>query len=283
MTLRFIDENGVEKTPKDFGLAVLPNHEHEAIPETIDRTLSIPERDGLLYYGSNLGARNFNISMIVIPQDNKAQLQARIREFASYMLNGYGKPKKVKLVFDYEPDKFYYVRFSGRVLPDRLYLMAEFDLPLIADDPYAYASAQVYDPIVPQSYDTELQYDNDLMYPNGAVFQWTYNKHYSGVYNYSSFNSGLNLTIEDEVINPRIVNLTTGKSMTINIHLKQGERLKINSEKFSVKHQRNGSSKDIFTKVIGDFVELMEGKNELVFIGGSPNAKVNYEWKHKFV
>jgi predicted phage tail component-like protein len=139
MSLTFIDENGIEKKPIDFGLAVLPNHEHEAIPETIDRTLSIPEKDGLLYYGSNLGAREFNIPMIVIPQDNRVQVQAKIREFASFMFNGYGKPKKVKLIFDYEPDKFYYVRFSGRVVPDRLYRMAEFGLPIVAYDPYAYS------------------------------------------------------------------------------------------------------------------------------------------------
>jgi predicted phage tail component-like protein len=137
--ITFIDENGVTKTPNDFSLAVLPNHEHEAIPETKDRTLSIPEKDGLLYFGSDLGAREFNIPMIVIPQDNRAEVQVKIREFAAFMFDGYGKPKKIKLIFDYESDKFYYVRFSGRVVPDRLYRMAEFDLPIVAYDPYAYS------------------------------------------------------------------------------------------------------------------------------------------------
>jgi predicted phage tail component-like protein len=138
--ITFIDENGVTKTPNDFSLAVLPNHEHEAIPETNDRTLSIPERDGLLYYGSDLGAREFNIPMIVKPQDNKAMMQQRIRDFAGYMFNGYGRPKKIKMIFDYEPDKYYHIRFSGRVVPERLFRMAQFDLPLIADDPYAYSN-----------------------------------------------------------------------------------------------------------------------------------------------
>jgi predicted phage tail component-like protein len=281
--ITFIDENGVTKTPNDFSLAVLPNHEHEAIPETNDRTLSIPEKDGLLYYGSDLGAREFNIPMIVKPQDNRAMMQKRIRDFVGFMFNGYGKPKKIKMIFDYEPDKYYHVRFSGRVVPERLYRMAQFDLPLIADDPYAYASAQAYDPIEPQSYDTGLQYDNDLMYPNGAVFQWTYNKHYSGVYNYSSYITALKVMIEGEVINPRITNQITGQTLLIGIQLKYGEKLYIDGQNFTIAHEVNGVKINKMTEQNGDFINLVVGDNPLLFEGGLPNATVTYEWKHKFL
>ena len=292
MSLTFIDENGIEKKPIDFGLAVLPNHEHEAIPETIDRTLSIPEKDGLLYYGSNLGAREFNIPMIVIPQDNRIEMQKRIREFSKFILNQYGKPKVFKIIFDYEPDKYYHVRFSGRVTPERYYRMAEFDLPLIADDPFAYSGFGAYDQ-TGLYYDVGLTYndfsssliswdgvfDNTLVYPNPTEVDWNYPTQYSGVYNYSMINTYLNLTIENEVINPRITNLTTGKTMQIIVHLKQGETLVIKGDNFSVKHQ----DENIFGKVYGDFIELVSGVNELSFEGGIPNAKITYQWRHKYV
>jgi predicted phage tail component-like protein len=292
MTIKFIDENGITKTPNDFSLAVLPNHEHEAIPETIDRTLSIPERDGLLYYGSNLGARYFNIPMIVKPQDDRIEMQKRIREFSNFILNQHGKPRMIKIAFDYEPDKYYHVRFSGRVSPERYYRMAEFDLPLIADDPYAYSEMDEYNQdglyydvgLTYNDHSTSLiswesVFDNALIYPNPLEFDWILNKHYSSVYNHSLTNTSLNLTIEGEVINPKITNTTTGESMLVNIHLKQGETIEIRGDKFTAEYQ----GENIFHKVYGNFVELVSGDNKLIFQGGKPNAKITYQWKHKYV
>jgi predicted phage tail component-like protein len=307
MSLKFIDENGVEKKPIDFGLAVLPNHEHEAIPETIDRTLSIPEKDGLLYYGSNLGAREFNIPMIVIPQENRIEMQKRIREFSGFVMDGYGRPKMLKIIFDYEPNVYYHVRLRGRVSPERYYRMAEFDLPLIADDPYAYSESNVYDQ-TGNLYDNGLIYtdylaseiywdsesigfDNSLVfvdgepgslfYPNPVEIEWIEPIQYSGLYNYSTLNTSLEMTIEGEVLNPRIINQTSGKEMVISIYLKPGEKLKI--QKHNVKHVGNGAEKDIFKYAAGDLIDLVEGKNDLVFKGGFPNATISYKWKHKHI
>jgi predicted phage tail component-like protein len=294
--ITFIDENGVTKTPNDFSLAVLPNHEHEAIPETNDRTLSIPEKDGLLYYGSNLGAREFNIPFIVIPQENRIEMQKRIRGFSNFIFNQYGKPKILKIIFDYEPDKYYHVRFSGRLSPERYYRMAQFDLPLIAYDPFAYSEMDTYNQ-EGLYYDAGLTYndhstsliswdsvfDNALIYPNPISFEWGNTRHYSGVYNHSQTSTPLIATIEGGVKRPSIRNLTNGQIMMFDLELEDGQVLKIEGDKLTVKLQKNGTETDIFYKVTGDFIQLVNGENEIQFRGESPNATVTYRWKHKFV
>jgi predicted phage tail component-like protein len=279
--ITFIDENGVTKTPDDFSLAVLPNHEHEAIPETNDRTLSIPERDGLLYYGSDLGAREFNIPMIVKPQDNKAMMQQRIRDFAGYMFNGYGKPKKIKMIFDYEPDKFYHVRFSGRVLPERLFRMAQFDLPLIADDPYAYAVSNVYS-----------NNPTSKMVSGNEIVTFT---------NHGSIATPIRFEIEGSFSSLTISNVFAEKVISINQELTD-EKLVIDTGKFII--QKETINQYTFPFLSASFPAkyaidrtttnllmesditgflLLPGENE-IFIGGENlDIKIEFLWYHKFL
>ena len=209
--------------------------------------------------------------MIVIPQDNKAQLQARIREFAGYMFNGYGKPKKIKLIFDYEPDKYYYVRFSGRIVPDRLYRMAEFELPLIAHDPYAYADMNAYDPEKDYYYGSV---PDNAYYENTESFQWIYSKHYSGVYNYSTMFTDFIIEINGTVTNPSVTLTQTGAKL--NLPSISNQTLTIDSSSFSVKVDGQSS-------IIGDFFKMVSGDNGFLFEGENPNATVTYKWKHKFI
>jgi predicted phage tail component-like protein len=271
MTIKFIDENGVTKTPNDFSLAVLPNHEHEAIPETIDRTLSIPERDGLLYYGSNLGTREFNIPMIVIPQNERFQVQAKIREFSSFMFDGYGKPKKIKLIFDYEPDKFYYIRFSGRMVPERLYRMAEFDLPVIAYDPFAY-STTTNNEVTWGSEEITFNSSYLMGHEGGQIFTVTSKKDMNVVVSGSKNVSPL-ITVKGSGNGVKVS--ANGKIMSLGNF--SNEEFIINGENFTV--TKNGSE----TFLLDNFIDLIYGDNQVSVSGKNMNFTIQFTFRDKYL
>lgn len=86
--------------------------------------------------------RNFALPLEFIGCANRQALQARIREFAAFLLDSDGRPRTMRLTFDTEPELFYNVRYSGRLPVRRLMEAGIFTLPLVAVDPWAYATEE---------------------------------------------------------------------------------------------------------------------------------------------
>lgn len=268
----------LDDNPLDFfGLYLRQGHVHPT-PETRDKTMQVPGMHGSWDYGADLGNRNF-IFPLAFREKNNVDLQKRIRDFTAFLLDSEGKPRTIKLELDYEPNTFYYVRYSGQFSPERLFGKGKFDLPLTAFDPFAYAEIDSFDPDEDYFYDTGLLYDSGLMYDNTTEFQWIYIKHYSGIYNYSNRKVPLNLTISGVVTNPKITNQTTGETMSLPSLTSSTDVLEIDSDKYTVK--LNG--KNTLKNISGVFLFLVSGENSLLFEGDSPNATVTYRWKHKFM
>lgn len=130
------------KSLKQLGLALLPGFQHPAAPPIRDYTVSIPGRPGAYYFGSDIDPLEFNLPLIIKPQEDRFSLAAAIRKMVAAFIDPYGKPKEVKLIYDYEPDKYYKVQYSGSLSIDRYFKMGKFELPLIAYDPHAYSVLQ---------------------------------------------------------------------------------------------------------------------------------------------
>ncbi|PGU29660.1 phage tail protein, partial [Bacillus cereus] len=88
------------KTLKELGLALLPEHEHPAAPSTRDYTVTIPGMSGAYDFGADLEARPFTLPLLVKPQSSY-ELAPKIREIMKTFFDPYGKPKTMKLTFDY--------------------------------------------------------------------------------------------------------------------------------------------------------------------------------------
>ncbi|PEY77765.1 phage tail family protein [Bacillus cereus] len=127
------------KSLNQLGLALLPGFQHPAAPPIRDYTVSIPGRPGAYYFGSDIDPLEFDLPLIIKPQEDRYRLSAAIRKMVATFIDPYGKPKKVKLIYDYEPDKYYLAQYSGSLPIDRYFRMGKFDLPLIAYDPHAYS------------------------------------------------------------------------------------------------------------------------------------------------
>ncbi|MED3026141.1 MULTISPECIES: distal tail protein Dit [Bacillus cereus group] len=135
------------KSLNQLGLALLPGFQHPAAPPIRDYTVSIPGRPGAYYFGSDIDPLEFNLPLIIKPQEDRYRLSAAIRKMVAAFIDPHGKPRKVKLIYDYEPDKYYLAQYSGSLPIDRYFRMGKFELPLIAYDPHAYSILQSTDEI----------------------------------------------------------------------------------------------------------------------------------------
>lgn len=259
-----------------FGLILQPRKDIEILPVTRDRTVQIPKRDGAYDFGADLAERRFGLPLAWAKETSESNLAAKIQTFADFLVDANGKPRDIKLVFDFETTKYFTVRYSGQMLPSRQLSMAFFMLPMTAFDPAKYATIAAFDEN--NEYDTGLQYDSGLIYDNPESFSWLYESHMSGVYNWSKKTTPLILTIVGTVTNPSITNADTGETITITTAL-SGQTLVIDGKKMQVTIDGVNN----LNLMSGDFVNLQQGSNGLTFSGTDPDATVTYSWLHKFV
>jgi len=126
-----------------LGVELQSTYQEPILPPTRDRTATIPGRQGMVVFSSDLDAREITLDLAMIESHTAAALQAVVRAFAQVLLDKTGKPKDVALVFVKEPTKTYTVRYTGNLPLARLIgdSWGEFTLPLMAPDPYAYGES----------------------------------------------------------------------------------------------------------------------------------------------
>ena len=130
------------KTDTELGFRVLgldtviPN-----LPETRDYLTTIAGRHGSYDFGADLSARGFLLNCYFEEELDHAQIQAAVLALNAHLLDNWGKPKTMELVFDWDDDKHYNVRYSGGVGVDTAQALArrKFTLPLIAFEPFAFS------------------------------------------------------------------------------------------------------------------------------------------------
>ncbi len=130
----FIDDFRLQ----DLGLYVKLSSQEPILPPTRDLVVEIPGMNGAYDYGADFQPRPFDLDCM-FEQMSFTDLKFKVRELIRLFVDGYGRPKTVKLKFGDEMDKFYFVRVSGGVPLDRLTGMPSFTLPLTAFDPNAYS------------------------------------------------------------------------------------------------------------------------------------------------
>ncbi len=126
------------KTLKELGLIPLKEHLNPILPATQDMTLDMPEIHGLYHFNSKMGSKSFSIP-VLIAEDNRNEVQTVATNLAAFLLDQYARPREIELKFIYEPDKFYKVKFTGQIDPERYGRLSNFVLPFTAYDPFKYA------------------------------------------------------------------------------------------------------------------------------------------------
>jgi predicted phage tail component-like protein len=263
---------------KDLGLHLLADSDETMMPDTRQDTLTVPGRHGAYIFDSYLEPRRFFPYILIPSQATLNDVQKIVRQVSSLLVDEYGSPKDVKLIYDYEPEKYYIARFTGYIAIDRVAKTGRFPIPFLAYDPFAYASMTAFDSDESQEYDTGIQYDSGLMYKNTDSFNWTVQRQTYGAFNHSSTATEPIITITGKVETPRITNVRNRKVLYLP-EMESEDILVIDFKNLTIK--KNGDN--AFADYSGDFFSLIPGKIELLFEAGSPNAIVDVQWEHKFV
>jgi len=125
--------DGIKDT--EFGLKALIEHENPLNAEITHKTLKVPGKDGLYYFGSDINEKPFLLTFDVL-EDSPTRVQHKLNDFIAHLYDAYGQPKLLKAVFDYEPDVYYMIRVNARITPQRMYGLSQIQIPFVAYDPY---------------------------------------------------------------------------------------------------------------------------------------------------
>ena len=131
----FIDDVKLQ----DLGIEVHLDSDESLFPEVRTSSITIPGKHGAYKFGSDLEPLDFELKCWFDRSGSYTELAHRTRDFKKLFIDTYGRPKRIKLRFESEPDKFYYVEYSGKVPLEKLAHFGVFSLPLKAYDPHAYS------------------------------------------------------------------------------------------------------------------------------------------------
>lgn len=120
---------------EDFGFFCEPGYEDPLTPNFERKTLSIPGRVGVWDFGVEIRERPLAYPLKIMDRLH-GRMEYQFNLFKDFWFDAYGQPREVKIVRDIEPDKFYMVKLSAPLLPQRLEEEGNFTLPLVANYPY---------------------------------------------------------------------------------------------------------------------------------------------------
>lgn len=253
----------------EFGLIERQGHSNPMTPSTRDKTLVIPGRNGAYHFGTDWDVRPFNIPVAV--KKERMEMQLDMRAFTAFLLDPYGQPREIKLIFDYEPDKFYMVKYSGQITPERLWNLGQFELPFIAYDPLAKFVSSTKDILM----------ESDIPILSDITLDADYTYQVKGNTTLDIINDG---TI---VIRPTIFIEGTAQSLTLTLNGESfsfGEingSVEINGEQYLVKVNGN----DSLSATTGDLTKLLllPGNNEVVISGSGININIIFDFHHPYM
>ncbi|NTZ20939.1 phage tail protein [Paenibacillus sp. JMULE4] len=155
-----------DKSNEDFGFIVRGTSKRPALPSTVDRTLTIPGRNGQWDFGADMGPRPFVLDCAFITR-NANELQQQAVALAAHLIDSYGKPRTLELRFRERPGQFFTVRFVGSFDIDRIIGTGVFSLPFTAFDPWANADAEriFEDTVTTSPYVTTIQSTGEIRTP----------------------------------------------------------------------------------------------------------------------
>ena len=130
----YVNENRILE-PLD--LVVLRDSRVDLFPRVKERVEEIPGRHGEIDFGGKLESRILELHVVVSEEFPFEEREKRKREIAGHLNPTMGT--KV-LVFADEPDKQYFVKYSGVIDIERQYTSwFEFTIPFKCSDPYIYS------------------------------------------------------------------------------------------------------------------------------------------------
>jgi phage-related protein len=276
--IKLSSDNGATwKTPEDFGLVLQPGRDHSIAPATIDRTVRIAGMNGEYDFGADLGPRPLAYPMAFYAANSYREVQSSARKLLVFLTDGKGKPRTLWLVADEDPDKFYKVRYSGKMDIERQLAMGFFKLELTAFDPAKYLLEYAKDVGTYTGNNTIMLETIGAYAPGQLAYDFTITSNQTvTVTNFGTLDVSPTLTITGSFTTLNIA--ANGKTFIYGEAI-ESSTLTIEMDKF--KAYVGGTNKN--AKVSGDWLELLVGDNIVSFTGTGMNFTVSFSFRPKFM
>lgn len=258
-----------DKTFEDFGFREVVGHRNPSTPEITQRTVTIPGTAGVWSFGHQIGTRTFEIPLKHLYNDMYKR-QRFLNKLVAFLFDDYGNPREFKLIFEYEPDKYYKVQVKGQLNPDRLIHSNSFILMLIANDPNKFLLSPM-DKIV---WGSNVPFHSDILFGTGSNEFDIKKPQTISFLNQGSLVQKLNFKISGSGIG---VTLSNGRE-TCSFNTFSNSTIIVSGDRYLV--NINGVDNLVFLK--GAFLSLLKGENKLRINGSFLNFKItinnNFEY-----
>jgi predicted phage tail component-like protein len=258
-------------TLKDFGMICEPGHVNPLTPTFENKTIAIPGKHGLYNFGSEIRERVFQIPLIMIERD-RTLMQHKMRDFISFLFDVYGKPKDIKLSFDYEPDKYYMIQCVSQIDAERVINTGRMSIGLVAYNPHAYS----------QIYSDEITWGNNVI-----TFKSSYKLGHPGSDGLTAvtwpitlnvFVDGLAIKPEIEIAGSATNLVLSANGYIINIGTFTNNAWVIDCDKYTIK--KDGL--DTFISNLREFI-LLPGNNQISITGTGLNLTIRIKARDKYI
>jgi predicted phage tail component-like protein len=253
----------------DLGLHLLAGSDETMMPETRQDTLTIPDRHGAIVFDSYLEPRRLFPQILIPSQATLNDVQGIVRKVSSLLVDEYGKPKDVKVIYDYEPDKYYIARLTGYISVDRIAKTGIFLIPMYAYDPMAKLIMESNE----IDWNSDLPIDADVLIDTGL-----------GVHTITSpvtldiVNSGTNTLRFSYILEGSGTDVTlsaNGKSFSFNPFT--NVKWEVDGEKYNL--FKNG----VYVFRDANFIELKPGNNKVTITGTNLNLTLTEKNRYQYV
>jgi len=254
---------------EDFGFEPEPGHEDPITPNFTRKTLSIPGMAGEWDFGADIGPRSFSYPLRI---DERVYpvMQEKFNRFIEFWVDHFGQPREVKMVRDYEQDKFYMVKLATQIIPERLPDEGSFVLQLVANYPYKKFLLSS-DKII---LDSELPIMSDIRLDTGLS-----NRQITKPQTFKIINNGtiaIPLTLLIEGSGTNVSFSANGKTLTLGTFTNKTIEI---ADRYIVKV--NGVTDLSFTN--GIFPILLPGKNVITVGGSNLNLTASESLTYQYV
>lgn len=257
---------------EDFGLYLEEGHDHPLTPVFEQKTMHIAGRPGMWDFGSEIKEKRGNWPIATNGKDLN-ELQQKLNAFVAFLFDEFGKPRTFKVVYDYEPDKYYMMKVASQFSPDRIKPFNRFVLPVVAYDPYKYSRF----------------YSNEIIWGSEEInFAFSYLiGHEGGLGGNESFNVNNPQTIEVKVDGLAIQPIFEIEGTANNLKIECGKysftlpnfsntKWVIDFEKYVVYKDGNETMEEI-----REFY-LMPGSNAVKITGNNVNLDMRIKFRDKY-
>jgi predicted phage tail component-like protein len=253
----------------DLGLHILAGSDETMMPETRQDTLTIPDRHGAIVFDSYLEPRRLFPQILIPSQATLNDVQGIVRQVSSLLVDEYGKPKDVKVIYDYEPDKYYIARLTGYISVDRIAKAGIFLIPLYAYDPMAQFIVEAHE----IDWDSDVPIDADVLIDTGV-----------GVH---AITSPVTLDIALSGTNALKFNYTiegSGDNVTLSANGKTFSLGSFTNATWEVKGKEFNVFKDgAYVMPDTNFIELLPGNNLVTITGTNLNFTLTEKNRYEYV